>query len=316
MMILAGDIGGTKSWLQAIDSEKQQPLAEAKYASAAFSSLATIVNQFKQEYQLPTHFDRAVFGLPGPVNQRQASLTNLPWFVDADRLQSECHIHQVNLINDFYAAALGVDALHQKDLVCLHAGEPDGSGHRLVVGAGTGLGVAPVVQSQGVFYPQASEAGHMDFAPQDALQVEIMQALWKIWPHLSYERLLSGPGIETLFAFLSGKYEQLAKPTVSAAEIHRLAIDGNPTAVQALNTFVEIYGGYIGNLILLWPARAGVYIAGGVAAKIEDWMRQPAFITAMHQKGRMQPWVEKTPIYLVKDESLGLKGALQMALRN
>jgi glucokinase len=313
--VLAGDIGGTKSLLQAVDLDRpHQVVAQAKFPSQSFESLDAIIQSFCSQYHF-TRFEAACFGLPGPVSGRQAALTNLPWLVDSDQLLDSGQIKNIELINDFQAAAFGIDALNPQDYVELHAGDFDGRGNRLVVGAGTGLGVAPVVRCVDGFWPQPCEGGHMDFAPQKPEHQDLLVWLWQLWPHVSFERVLSGSGLEALYAFYADLPANDNQAWLTAPRIHELAEVGDSVAVKALNSFVEIYGGYIGNLSLLWPARAGIYIAGGIAAKIESWMQQPTFLKALHAKGRMSGLVKAMPVYLVKDESLGLKGAAVRALR-
>ncbi|WFE68157.1 glucokinase [Thiomicrospira sp. R3] len=315
MLVLAGDIGGTKALLQAIDLDNpRNVVAQAKFPSQSYDSLESIIHSFCSQYHF-TRFEAACFGLPGPVSGRKVALTNLPWVVDADQLQHSGHIKNIELINDFQAAAFGIDALNTDQLVELHAGEFDGRGNRLVVGAGTGLGVAPVVRCLNGFWPQPCEGGHMDFAPQTPAHQTILVWFWQLWSHVSFERILSGAGLEALYAFHAGLPAKDNQAWLSAPQVHQLAEEGDDVAKKALDSFVEIYGGYIGNLALLWPARAGIYIAGGIGAKIEHWMRQPAFLTAMHSKGRMSKLVQSMPVYLVKDETLGLKGAAVRALR-
>jgi glucokinase len=315
MLILAGDIGGTKCWLRALDStQPDQILADQVYVSRDFESLEDIIQHFSNTHQFSNYLT-ACFGLPGPVSGRSAQLTNLPWQVDAEQLQSVCHIERVELINDFQAAAFGIDALQQDQIITLHEGEFDGRGNRLVVGAGTGLGVAPVVRCMDGFWPQPCEGGHMDFAPTDEQQQVILKWLWQAWHHVSYERLLSGNGLQALHAFFAELSATDHQAWLAPAQIHQLAESGDSAAVQALTTFVQIYGGYIGNVALLWPARAGIYIAGGIASKIENWMRKDEFIQRLHDKGRMQNLAKSMPVYLVKDQSLGLKGAMLRARR-
>lgn len=313
MMILAGDIGGTKSWLAVGDPQQPETMiAERIYASQDFVSLEAVIQQFCLDVGLH-RFAGACFGLPGPVANNQAQLTNLPWQVDAHHIAQHCSIATVSLINDFQAAAYGIDAMQADQLVCLQTGEFDPQANRLVVGAGTGLGVAPVVNTAQGFVPQACEGGHMDFAPSNELQQRLLQWLWQNWTHVSYERLLSGAGLQALYAFFSGLplNEQLRWPP--AEQVQQWAEGGQRHAVDALETFVRIYGAYIGNLALLWPAYAGVFVAGGIAAKIEPWLQQADFLASMHDKGRMRELMVRTPIYLVKDPALGLKGALLQA---
>ncbi|MDY0136331.1 MAG: glucokinase [Thiomicrospira sp.] len=311
MLVLAGDIGGTKTWLQAFDTTTAR-VWQHKYVSSDFSGLAEMILRFRQDNQLGM-IAAACFGLAGPVAGRVADLTNLPWRVDANELQSLCHIERVELLNDFQAAALGIDALAQDELIVLHQGEFDARGNRLVVGAGTGLGVAPVVQCGGRFLPQPGEGGHMDFAPIDSEQQAILQWCWSFWSHVSYERLLCGAGLAMLYAYFADLPRDNQQAWLAPPMIQPLAEQGDEAARRALNTFVRIYGAYIGNVALLWPARAGVYIAGGIASKIEGWMRDGTFLQALHDKGRMHKLVASMPIYLVKDELLGLKGAMLRA---
>ncbi|MGC9386166.1 MAG: glucokinase [Hydrogenovibrio sp.] len=310
--ILAADVGATKVLLRAIDVGRDVMLAEKRYLSADFRSLTDMIQTFQKAFDLPS-LDAACLGLPGPVEGRRAQLTNLPWSVDADALESECGIGRVDIINDFYAAALGVDELEEADLVCLQKGEFNPDGNRLVIGAGSGLGVAPVKNCNGAFIPQPSEGGHVDFAPLNLEQDKILTWLRNKWSHVSYERLLSGEGLETLYFFYSLQSHGHGKHGINASEIRQAALQGERIAIQTLDTFVEIYGAYIGNAALIWECQAGIYVAGGIAPKIQDWMTQPRFIHAFLNKGRMKKIVETFPIHLVVNESVGLLGAVKRA---
>ncbi|PLA75434.1 glucokinase [Hydrogenovibrio sp. SC-1] len=312
--ILAGDVGATKVLLQAYDVDSQALLAEARYISGNFASLIEVIQLFQQQYRI-SHFSAACLGLPGPVVGREARLTNLPWVVDANQIEEQCWIDHVALTNDFYAAALGVDELVESDLLCLQPGIPNMQSNRLVVGAGTGLGVAPIKNCGGNFVPQSSEGGHIDFAPVNDLQVAIYNWCRQKWAHVSYERLLSGEGLETLYFFFSIEEHGHGHKGLKAPLIHQAALDGEIVANRALNAFVEIYGAYIGNLALIWESNAGVYIAGGIAPKISDWMTKPIFLNAFLNKGRLRSVVESAPIYLVLNEKVGLLGAMQEALK-
>lgn len=314
MLLLAADIGGTKSWLQARDCSSGQLVAEDVFASADFTSLETLLNHFRQQHGI-AGFAATCLGVPGPVNGRQAQLTNLPWSLCADRLEQQCATGPLKLINDFQAAALGIETLEAGQQIVLHVGQPDPKGHRLVVGAGTGLGVCPVFRDRQAYVPVACEGGHMDFAPSCARQQALQSWLWPHWPHLSFERVLSGPGLEVLYRFCSGAAEPQGAPYIRAPEITALANAGQPAAVEALELFVSLYGSFLGNLALLWPARGGIYIAGGIAAKILPWIQQPAFLQALHAKGRMQAVVQEMPVILVTEAALGLQGAMLQAQR-
>lgn len=310
--LIAADLGGTKVFFQCFETETDQILAESRYECANFDAFETIVETFLTDFQLSEISGMAI-GLPAPVTGRSVKLTNLPWQVDADILQTRCQIERVLLINDFYAAALGVDALNDNDIVCLHDRPINPTGNRLVIGAGTGLGIAPVKNCQGLFMPQASEGGHMDFAPLNSTQTELLNWLLHRWRHVSYERVLSGEGIENLYHFFNARAHGMSHQNVpkdtSAEKVHQLAENGDPIAIDTLDTFVEIYGAFIGNAALIWQAEAGIYVGGGIAPKLIDWMQKPIFIDSYLHKGRMKKVVDAFPIYLVKNEQVGLLGA-------
>lgn len=312
-MLLVADIGATSARLQAADPAAGNALvAERSYASNDFPDLVTVIETFTREFRLPA-VGAACLGLPGPVQGRCAQLTNLPWRVDAAELERACGIKRVELINDFQAAAHGIDVLQPEQRVLLHAGKPDPSGHRLVAGAGTGLGVAPVMHCAGRHIPVACEGGHMSFAPADAVQQELLAWLRQQWPHVSFERILSGSGLETLYSFFSGLEHPDQAGEVSAEQVTARAAQKDPVAEQALTTFAAVYGSFLGSAALLWPARGGIYIAGGIAAKIQPWLQTANFLQALQDKGRMRPVLEKMPVYLITDTKLGLKGALLRA---
>ncbi|MPQ76127.1 glucokinase [Hydrogenovibrio sp. JE_KL2] len=314
--LLAVDVGATKVLVSAFDAETDTTLAEKRYLSADFNALSELIQTFQQEFSF-THFDVACLGLAGPVSARQVHLTNLPWIIDADALAQDCHIDYVEIMNDFAAAALGINELSEEDTLCLQAGDYDEAGNKLIVGAGSGLGISPIKNCGGEFIPQASEGGHMDFAPLDSTQLKLFDWLHKKWTHVSYERILSGEGIEFLYAFFNaenhGHSHHNLTPICSAEQVHELAIKGEPIAQKTLNTFVEVYGAYIGNVSLLWQAKAGVYIAGGIGPKIRDWMQQPRFIKSMTAKGRMSNLVKDIPVYLVINDQIGLLGMKHLA---
>ncbi len=312
-VLLAGDVGGTKVYLRAFDSVSGDILAEQRYLSTEFSSLTVLVQTFQKQHKINS-CQMACLGLPGPVDGRNAKLTNLAWTVDVTEIEKVCDIHEVFIINDFLAVAYGIDELIEKDVVTLQKGKHNLQGNRLVVGAGTGLGVAPVINCDGEFIPQASEGGHLDFAPLNPCQIDLLSWLHQKWHHVSYERILSGEGIESLYMFFSQRAQEQDrkdfKQSITAAEIHALALNGDDIAVQTLDTFVEVYGAYIGNLGLVWKSTAGIYIAGGIATKIQDWMEKPIFIKALLNKGRMEQQVKDLPVFLVKNQQLGLLGCL------
>ncbi|WP_282754283.1 glucokinase [Desulfuromonas thiophila] len=317
MLLLAGDVGGTSArfqWL-AVGERKTERSAVHSYRSADFASFSDLLAQLLRDCGID-RVDVACFGLPGPVNEAEVTLTNLPWHIRVCLLKARLPLATVTLINDFQAAALGIDELAADALICLHEGRFDPAGNRLVVGAGTGLGVAPVYQRRGRFYPQSSEGGHMAFAPLDEEQERLLHWLHERWRHVSYEDLLSGSGLETLYLYHLRRMGRSEAPVLRAAEVHAAAERGEAAAVAALTCFVNIYGQFVGDAALLWPARAGIYIAGGIGGRIARWMRGSAFTEYFLAKDRMREVVEQMPVYLVTDELIGLKGALLQARRS
>ena len=351
MYYLAGDIGGTKAILQLIhqtdDTSEFEVIAQKRFECQAFRSLPQIIQHFLQESGLRDQSVQvATFGLPGPVNGRVVELTNLPWIVDADQLEQDCSIGRVYFINDFYAAALGVDVVDEGSLTSLYqpASQSSPLANRLVIGAGTGLGVAPVYFDGARYLPLSSEGGHFDFAPISETQQLILNWLWQRWDHVSYERLLSGGGLEALYRFFQlhdvpcsfsysssqnlnknsvFKQQNMSLGSVVAAAdvetssgsglaptIHAMAIAGDDVAQKALQEFVTIYGAFVGAVALIWNAPGGIYLAGGIAAKVIDFMQQPFFNMAYLEKGRMSKLVADMPVFIVTDETVGLKGAM------
>lgn len=321
MLLIGGDIGGTTSRFYMKDTTDETRFGSVvTYPSREFPSFYALLQHLLHEHDI-AHVHGACFGLPGPVADRQVDLTNLPWRINVDEIKRRIPVDQVELVNDFYAAALGVDLLTPADYVCVYEGQYDPEGNRLVIGAGTGLGVAPVYQIGGCFYPQPSEGGHMDFAPLNQEQDDLLRWLHSQWDHVSYENILSGSGLETLYRFCAEQKRSAIHPSadkitlVSAAEVHQRALEGDAAARDAIRLFVNIYGEFVGNAALIWPSRAGIYLTGGIGPKLADWMQSREFVRFFLNKGTMRPLVEKMPVYLVMDDKMGLKGAMLMAQR-
>jgi glucokinase len=268
----------------------------------------------------------ACFAVAGPITEQSASLTNLPWLMKAADIAREFSIPSVKLINDFAAVALSVEILSTSDLVTLQAGRPYAGELRVAVGAGTGMGGAWLVWHRDRYIPLPSEAGHTDFAPADELQDQLLQYLRKKFGHVSIERVLSGPGLTNIFNFLSDF--QGVDPVIAAGLIQvHLGVDGaaqvadlafkhkHPIAVKAMNLFVDIYGAYAGNLALAGLSRGGVYVAGGIAPKIIDKLREGGFMKAFCDKGRFSALMGEIPVHVVMNPKAGLMGATQEAHR-
>ena len=326
-LILAGDIGGTKTLLQLAESGKQgiRVLHEQRFDSHAHSGLAPIVLQFLQNLNVaPTTIFSACFGVAGPVAGRQAKLTNLPWLIDVDEIERTCGFSRVRLMNDFEAVGYGIEALRSEDVATLQIGQANALGTRVVLGAGTGLGVCFLVPQDNHYQVVSSEGGHMDFAPTDELQIDLLRFLQKKFGHVSYERILSGAGLVAIYQFLGQRAAELESTEMqhamqtrdAAAVISEFALSGkDKLAVNALELFVKIYGAQAGNLALALLARGGVYIAGGIAPKIIDKMKASAFMEAFLDKGRYTEILSTLPVHVVMNEKVGLLGAALAASR-
>lgn len=312
MKLLAADIGGTKSWmcLSTIDAEGHQGiLFEHIYQSLEFDNANDLLARFIADAGATNlKIDKMCLALPGVVSKRKASLTNLDWELDADTLENDFSIDHVCFINDFAAAALGVSTLDVSECITLNAGNPIEKCTKVVTGAGTGLGLAWLNFVDGRYHPNATEGGHIDFAPTSSHQVALFEMLLDEHDHVSYERLLSGEGLQTIYHFLNRTAEEVPSPS----EITLSANEGNELAIQTLELFVEIYAAYIGNLAMLYKPLGGLYIAGGIASKILPWMQSKEFLEICFNKGRMRKVVENTPIYLVTNDRLGLQGVLSL----
>lgn len=320
---LAGDIGGTKTLLQISAADNSHaPVLQKSYRSADYAGLADMLDEFLSEVGNP-EIAAACLALPSAISGRRVKLTNLSWEVDADAIAARFAIPKVHLINDFEVAGLGIAALQPADLLTLQEGIPHKQGVRLIVGAGTGLGVAWLSWQSNDYTVHPSEGGHMDFAPSDAVQYELLRYLQQRHRHVSYERLVSGPGLVAIFEFLrdSGR----ASPSAmllkemgddAAAAIAQGAQQGDEQiARMALDLFVSIYGAFAGNVALVTLPHGGIYVAGGIAAKIAAAMQQGEFLRAFRDKGRFAGLMETLPLHIVTNPHVGLLGANLVARR-
>lgn len=314
---LSGDIGGTKTLLQLSAAESRTPLLQKSYASADYAGLADLVGEFLAEAGV-RDIAAACFALAGPVNGRVVKLTNLPWEVDGDALAIRYALKQVVLINDFEAVGHGIAALQAADLRNLQAGTEQPEGVRLVVGAGTGLGVAWLSAQQGAYQVHPSEGGHMDFAPVDDMQVLLLRYLRHRHSHVSYERIVSGPGLVSIYEFMRDTGFATPSPGFlaalddddAAAVISRFSRpDGEPIARMAVDLFVSVYGAFVGNLALASLPRGGIYVAGGIAAKMAALFQRGEFINAFLSKGRFGGLLATLPVHIVLNRNVGLMGA-------
>src|ERR1700738_1874156 len=323
-MILAGDIGGTRTRLAAFDTEgsKLKCGVEKTYPSQDHSGLAEIITAFIKTEGIPVH--SACFGVAGPVRSGRSKISNLPWTIDSGELAQQLKLDSVGLINDLEAYAYGVDALESKDLVTLSEGSEHADGNRAVISARTGLGVAGLYWDGFRHHPFACEGGHTDFAPRNDLEIELFRYVLKKYGHVSSERILSGPGIKNIYDFLRDTKkaeeparlkEQMEYTHDAPALISQTALEKKaPICEQTFSVFVSIYGAKTGDCALTFMSTGGIFICGIIAARNLARMQEPAFMEAFLSKGRMRGLLEEMPVKVVVNDDCGIMGAARYTL--
>ena len=318
MELIAGDIGGTKSWLAWVNVTPQgeQLRYEKVYASADFESATALLKQFMMDAQMEAAPDQLLLALPGALHGQRTTLTNLSWTLDATDMHRALGIATVRFINDFQASAAGVATLTAQDVVVLNPGDSQPGEVRAITGAGTGLGLAfMTADATGHYQSHATEGGHIDFAPANAQQARLLEFLRSEYGHASWERAVSGSAIHDLYRFCCIELQHvLPDEPVDGATLSAWADSGQATAQAALDLFIDLYGAWIGNVALVYQPRGGLYIAGGVAGHLQARMQSPRLMAAATDKGRMRGVVERTPIYLITCARLGVQGAIASAI--
>ena len=327
-VVIAGDIGGTKTLLALFAPGARAPQYEHRYDSHADADFPSLLRRFLDDARgavgTRPRVTRACFGIAGPVIDERVKVTNLPWEVDARALERVFDIPRVRLLNDFAAAAYGIQALGGDDLVTVQAGEPIAGAPRVVLGAGTGLGVAYVLADGDGYRVIAGEGGHAAFAPADDEQVELWRHVHSAAGRVELEHVLSGSGLARVYEFLRAARRHPESARVareiadgdSAAAISRNAIERNdPLASAALDLFVSIYGAAAGDHALNVVARGGVFIAGGIAPKILARISAGGFLAAFTAKAEFAALARQMPVHVVTNEKLGLIGAAHCAAR-
>lgn len=322
--LLAADVGGTKAAVAlAIAGDRPEVIAQHVYACQEFAGLQPILENFLQQPVVAGHrgaIAAACFSVAGPVTQNSTTLTNLGWKINGNALAVELRLPEVRLMNDFAAAGRGIGKLAPGEIETLQAGNPVAQAARLIIGAGTGLGVGLLTWQDNGYTVHPSEAGHADFAPVDELQDRLLAHLRRSFGRVSYERVVSGPGLMRIFSFLqesgagspSKQLQEASKQRADTAEVivefglARL----DPLAVRTLDLFVSIYGAFAGNLALTALARGGVYVSGGIAPRIAPKLKDGAFLRAFMQKGRFSDLLAAMPVRVVMNPHVGLRGAL------
>src|SRR5438309_2170563 len=318
-MILAGDIGGTNARLAVFDvlDGRFSLISASVFPSREYSSLDEIVSKFVRTANVHPH--AACFGVAGPVRNGRVEASNLPWIIESKRLAEELDLKKALLINDLEANAWGIAFLDPADLVSLNQVKGTPIGNQAVISAGTGLGEAGMYWDGSRFRIFASEGGHSDFAPRSEIETDLLRYLRERFGHVSYERIVSGPGLVNIFHFLrdtghgsepSWLSEEMQHSDPAVA-ISRAALEAKcPLCEQAVDIFVSIYGAEAGNLALKILATGGIYLGGGIAPKLLPKLAGPLFMQAFVSKGRMQSLLESIPVKVITNESITLLGEI------
>lgn len=331
-MLLAGDVGGTKTALGLFDESRPgvPSVAQGRAASRDHPSLESVVREFLDAHGRP-RIDAACFGVAGVVVDGRVATTNLPWHADERKLAGEIPARRVRLLNDLEAAGYGVLGLRPDELGEIQAGRPR-DGNKALIAAGTGLGEALLIWHQGHHRVVASEGGHAAFGPRSELEDRLLEHLRREHGHVSYERVLSGPGLVAIYRFLrhagvdgTGRARSAPEPgwlterlaaEDPAAVVSEVGLAGSdPACAAALELFASIYGAEAGNLALKVVAVGGVLVGGGIAPKIREALVAGGFVRAFRDKGPMAGLMADIPVHIALNPDTPLLGAAAVARR-
>ena len=325
-LILAGDVGGTKTLLEIgeFKDDRWVTVFGVRYLDTGHRDFFSVLNTFFSEWHAQQgaarQIARACFGVAGPVFNNRAQMTNLPWLIDGNAIAERFEIPRVRLANDFAAAAKGIELLKAADLVTLQSGESLAGAPRVVIGPGTGLGVAYLVWAAQQYLVVAGEGGHAGFAPATPEAFDLFRDFYLREGRVSSEYVVSGPGLVRIYEFLCRSENK--PPAVAgaltagdgAAVITHAALErGDPICLRALDLFIFCFGALAGDHALSVMARGGVYLAGGIAPKILPRLSNGGFCSAFNAKGDYSAFVKKIPVHVVINEKLGLLGAALLA---
>ena len=315
-MLLAGDLGGTKTLLGLFERGERRPrqLRALAYPTQEFDSFTAILDTFARDVGAPLVVEAAAIGVAGPIVDQLARLTNVGWDVSAAQISGHLKARRVVLLNDLEAMAASVAFLESDEIVVLQRGAPRASGNAAVIAAGTGLGEAYLHRVNGRLLPVPSEGGHADFAPRTDREFELARMLRDLYGRAEVEQVLSGPGLLNIYRFThAGKScETVAglSPPEKPAAISEAALSRRCAKCgEALEIFVDAYGAEAGNLGLRGVATAGVFVGGGIAPKILPALQNGRFIEAFRAKHPMAELVGAMPVSVIVKQDAGLLGA-------
>lgn len=325
-MILAGDIGATKTVLALFPAEPKtvsKPLHRVRYLGRDFDSLEDVIEQYLNQTDISP--SAACFGVAGPIEDQRAQVTNLPWHISAESISAKFNIGNVRLINDLESIAEAVPNLGSKDIHTLNPGVPKPHSTIAVVAPGTGLGTAFLVWTGNRYKALASEGGHTSFAPRNEIEIELLEYLKPRYPHVSFERICSGSHLPNLYEFLleTGRYDapewlrtELDKVVDRTPVIVRTALEEKAEiCVACLDLFVHILGTAISNMAITILPRGGIYLGGGIPPRILARLRQPDFLEAVAHKGRFAALSKTFPVHVILTSNAPLYGVASVAAR-
>ena len=322
-MLLAGDIGGTKTLLGLFERDRDRPrqLVVREYATFDFDSLKELTQVFLDDTRAAASVTTACLGVASPVNGLVARLTNVPWMADASHLAERLGDDAVRLLNDLEAMAYAVPVLEPDEIAVLQDGVAVAGGNAAIIAAGTGLGESLLHNVDGQFVPSASEGGHADFAARTARELALVEHLTAIYGRVDHDRVISGPGLVNIFGFTHGmtgtasssacdKVGRDVEEAELPAAISACAMAGRcEQCAEALEMFVEAYGAEAGNLALRSMATAGVYLGGGIAPKVLPALESGAFLEAFCAKAPLTDLLRTIPVSVILNPAAGLLGA-------
>ena len=326
-MLIAGDIGGTKTDLAIYSQESgpHTPLAQTEVHSADYPSLQAMVAEFLAQVKMSV--DVASFDVAGPVINGRVKTTNLPWVLDENTLASDLDLKAAHLLNDLEAVALAVPALRAEDIITINKGVPVANGSIAVIAPGTGLGESFLTWDSSEYIAHGSEGGHCDFAPTDERQIRLLHYLLPRFGHVGVERVCSGIGVPNIYEFLRDEENIPERPEI--AELIASAKDHTKAIVEAafdpqysselclatVGLLASILASEAGNLALKVLATGGVYLAGGIALHIVTLLQTPQFVETFIRKGRFKTLMEQMPIHVITTRA-ALLGAATFGLQS
>jgi glucokinase len=316
-MILAGDVGGTKTLLGLFDAGDRRPVQiDARvYATPDYGSFTEILDAFSRDLGRAMSIDAVAVGVAGPVIANRASLTNVAWDISAEEIAVRLGTRRVQLLNDLEAMATSVEVLSADEFVALQDGIARADGNAAVIAAGTGMGQAYLPRVNGRLRPAPSEGGHADYAARTDREIEFARMLRELYGRAEVEHVLSGPGLLNLHRFTHrggdcSMLDELDDPREAPARVSMAALSGRcQGCADALRMFVDAYGAEAGNMALRGMTTAGLYIGGGIAPKILPALTNGRFMDAFLAKGPMRELLERVPVRVILNAEAGLLGA-------